>query len=407
MLSPIAVLKDEALSTSGGLQKSRLAAGLVVTQVALSLVLLISAGLLVRSLEKAQEANPGFDPNHVFLASFDLAPLGYSDAKGIELERQLQARLRALPGVESATIADFSPLSFTIHSNGVQPEGYLPRPHETMEVDWGRVGPDYLRTLRTPLLAGRDFNGRDNRDGRPVAIVNQAFVDRYWPGHSGIGKRILLGMQWTEVVGVAANGKYRRLTYDATPLVLVPLLQSYESEAIIHVRAAGEPLALAPEVERTVAELDPNLPLFNETTLKTSMQFGNVFERVAVVLAGTFGLLALILANVGIYAVISYTTRQRTHEIGIRMALGAGQSDIFRQVLAQGLRLTLIGLTVGVASCLVVTRFLRDMLFGVGATDLLTFVTVAALLCVVALAACYIPAWRASKVQPITALHCE
>jgi predicted permease len=204
-LSPVSVLKDEALSTSGGLHKSRLAAGLVVAQIALSLVLLTCAGLFVRSLEKAQRADPGFDANNVYLASFDLDPMGYSDAAGAEFQRQLLQRVRQLPGVQSATLADFSPLSFTIHSEGVMPEGYLPRPHESIEVDRGIVGPDYLKTLRTPLLAGRDFNDGDQAATQPVAMVNKALADRYWPGQNALGKHIQIFSHLCTVVGVVAN----------------------------------------------------------------------------------------------------------------------------------------------------------------------------------------------------------
>jgi predicted permease len=406
-LDPVNALKDEALSTSGGLQKSRLAAGLVVAQVALSLLLLTCAGLFVRSLDNAQKSDPGFDPNHVLVASFDLSPLGYSDETGIEFHRQLLVRLNALPGVESATLADFSPLSFTMHSDGVLPEGYVPRLHETIEVDRGAIAPNYLKTLKTPLLAGRDFTDQDKANSLPVAIVNQALVDRYWPGQDPIGKRIQLYGQWISVVGVAANGKYRRMVYDPSPLVLLPMAQSYRSEAILQIRTTGDPLALTSAVERTVAGLNPNLPLFNVSTLKESMQMGNVFERIAAVFAASFGVLALILAVVGIYAVVAYTTRQRTHEIGIRLALGADKAAIFRQILGQGLRLTLVGLVIGVAVSLYLTRFLRGLLFGVGTADWLTFLTVAVVLCLVALAACFIPARRAASVNPMQALRTE
>ena len=406
-ISPISVLKDEALSISGGLSKSRLASGLVVAQVAMSLVLLACAGLFFRSLDKAQRADPGFDANNVLLATYDLGPLGYSDARGIEFNRQLLLRLQALPGVQSASLADFSPLSFTIHSEDVMPQGYVPRLHESMEVDDGRVGTGYFATLRTRLLAGRDFNEQDGSETQSVAIVNQAFVNRYWPGENAIGKRIEADGHWKTVVGVAANGKYRRLVYDPSPLVLVPMAQSYRNGAILHVRTVGDPQALTTAVERTVADLNPDLPLFNVTTLKANMQLGSVFERIAVVLAGSFGLLALILANVGIYAAISYTTKQRTHEIGIRMALGAGKASIFGQVIKQGLRLALIGLATGLGASLLLTRFLRSILVGVATTDWLTFASVAILLCVVALVACYLPARRAASIDPMQALRTE
>jgi predicted permease len=406
-LSPISVLKDEALNTSGGMQKSRLAGGLVIAQVALSLLLLACAGLFVRSLEKAQQSDPGFDPSHVLLASFDLDPMGYSTQTGMEFDRQLLERVKELPGVQSATLAEFSPLSFTIHSEGVLPEGYVPHLHESMEVDRGKVGPDYLKTLRTPLIAGRDFTAQDNAATQPVAIVNQAFVDRYWPGQDAMGKRVDVSGKPYTVVGIAANGKYRRLVYEPAPLVLMPLLQRYDNEVILHVRVTGDPRAIGPEVERTVHSLNPDLPLFNVTTLEQNMRMGNVFERIAVVFASSFGLLALLLAAVGIYGVVAYTTKQRTHEIGIRMALGAAKADVFRQVLGQGLRLTLAGLVAGLAVSLVTTRFLRGMLYGVGAADWLTFATVAALLCLVALAACFVPARRAASVDPMQALRTE
>jgi predicted permease len=379
----------------------------VIAQIALSLLLLTCAGLFFRSLDKAQRADPGFDPNHVLLASFDLGPLGYNNAREIEFNQQLLARLRALPGVQSATVADFSPLSFTIHSDGALPEGYVPQPHESMEADRGIVGPEYLQTLRTPLMAGRDFTDQDNAAAQSVAIVNQAFVDRYWTGQNAIGKRIQWRGGWFTIVGVAANGKYRRISNDAAPLILLPMAQTYGGDAILHIRTAGDPLALASAVQRTVGELNPNLPLFNVTTLKVNMQMGSIFERIAVTFAGAFGLLALILSSVGIYGVVAYTTKQRTHEIGIRMALGAGKAAIFRGVLNQGLRLALAGLAAGLAASLVLTRFLRSMIVGVGPTDLATLSTAAILLCVVALAASLIPARRAASIDPMQALRSE
>lgn len=406
-LSPGAILKDEALSTSGGLHKSRLTSGLVVAQVALSLLLLACAGLFVRSLQKAQKADPGFDPSHVLLVNFNLGPMGYSDKGGIEFDNQLLARLKQLPGVESSTLADFSPLSFTIHSDPVLPEGYVPRLHEDIEVDRGIVGPDYLKTMRTPLLAGRDFSDQDRSDSEEVAIVNQAFVDRFWPGQNAIGKHVKVAHGIYTVIGVAANGKYRRLTYETAPLILNSLGQRFQNEVILHVRANGDPRLIANAVEQTIHSLNANLPLYGVTTLKENIQLGSVFERIAVAFAGSFGLLALLLAAVGIYGVVAYTTRQRTHEIGIRIALGAGKAAIFRQVLQQGMILTIAGLATGVVASLLLTRFLRGMLFGVGTTDVWTFATVAGVLCVVAMFACYLPARRAAAIEPAQALRTE
>jgi putative ABC transport system permease protein len=406
-LSPVTVLKDEAQSTSGGLGKSRLASGLAAVQIALSLVLLICAGLFVRSLVNAENADQGFDANNVLLISYDLGPMGYTESKAMEFDRQVVQRVRALPGVESATLADFSPFTFTIHTSNVMPEGYVPQLHETVEVDRGNAGPGYLHTMKTPLVEGRDFTEADNADAQHVLIVNKAFVDRYWPGQDAIGKRVQFRGQWFTVIGVAGNGKYRRMTYDVAPLILVPLMQDFQGEVILHVRTSGNPMAFAPAVEGAIHSLNSNLPLFNVDTLRQSMQMGSVFQRIGVVFAGVFGLLAMILAAVGVYGVVAYTTKQRTHEIGIRMALGAARADVFSQVLRQGLRLALMGLAAGFAAALVMTRFLRGMLYGVGPADWLTFMAVSIALCVVALIACLLPALRAASIEPMQALRTE
>ena len=408
-LPPMTVLKEEGLSVSAGHARSHLSALLVVAQIALSTVLLTCAGLLVRSLSIAKDADPGFNPNHVFLATFDLDPMGYSASSGIEFERQLLGKLRAIPGVESATLADFSPLSFTIHSDGVQPESYVPQPHENVEADSGIVGSNYLATLRTPLLAGRDFNDEDRNSAQPVIIVNQDFVERYWRvrNQDALGKQVKFGGGWRRVAGVVANAKYRRLVYDPTPLILVPLWQDYRGEVVIHMRVAGDPLSYTTAVQQAVADLNPDLPLYNISTLQASMKLGNVFERIVVDFAGAFGILALLLATVGLYGVVAYTTRQRTHEIGIRIALGAKKSIIFRQVLSQGLRLTVIGVVAGIGASLFLTRFLRSLLFGVTATDWPTLTAVVLVLACVALVASLLPARRATRVVPVVALHHE
>jgi predicted permease len=407
-LAPIAVLKEEAGSMSGGQHKSRLTSALVVAQISLSLLLLICAGLFTRSLQNAQRLDPGFDPNHVLLASYDLAPVGYTWAQGIAFDRQLLAKLANLPGVESVTLADFSPLSFTLRSDPVRLDGYVPQPGESMVIGRATVGPNYFRTMRTSLVAGRDFTEQDGEKSQPVVIVNQEFVDRYWPGQDAIGKRIsVVYGPWSTVVGVARNGKYIRLVSAPEPAVFLPLFQNYYGPVTIHARVSGDPQAFASAVERTVHELNADLPVFNVMPLKSSMLLGSIFERVAGTLAGAFGFLALILAAVGIYGVVAFTTRQRTHELGIRMALGAKRRDVFWLVLSQGLLLTLTGLAVGVTVSLALTRLLKSVLFGVATTDVLTYASVAFLLCLVSLVACYFPARRATKVDPIIALRCE
>jgi predicted permease len=406
-LSPITVLKEETLSASGDARKSRLASGLAAAQIALSLVLLACAGLFIRSLINAESASPGYDPDHVYLASYDLKPMGYSDTKKIEFDRQVLARVQMLPGVESATLADFSPLSFTIGSDGVMPQGYVPHAHESVTADVGSVGPNYLQTLRTPLLAGRDFTHADNTSTEPVALINKAFADRFWPGQQAIGKRVMFFGQWRTIVGVMVNAKFRGLASAPTPLALDALMQDPSSEVILHVRVQGDPAAFNSEIQSAVHSLNPDLPLFDVSTLRQNMVMGGVFQRIASVFAGTFGLLAMLLAAIGVYGVVAYTTRQRTHEIGIRMALGANKADVFSQVLKQGLRLGLVGLAAGLAASLVVTRYLRGLLYGVGAVDWLTFATVAIALCAVALMACFVPARRAAAIDPAEALRIE
>jgi predicted permease len=406
-LAPITVLKEEAGSTSGGVHKSRLSRALVVAQISLSLLLLISAGLFTRSLQNAQRLDPGFDPNHVLVASYDLGPLGYSQNQGIAFHRQLLSKLSALPGVESATLADFSPLSFTIHSEYIQPDGYLPRTGESMLVCSAIVSPNYLRTMRIPIIAGREFTEQDTEKSQRVAIVNEEFVNRYWPGQDAIGKRFSEDGQSFNVVGVARNGKYRQLIYPPEPVYFLPLYQQYRDLVMIHARVSGDPHSFAAAVEKSVHELNADLPVFGVTTLKASMQFGSIFERLAGIFASAFGLLALALAAVGIYGVIGYTTRQRTHEIAIRMALGAQRTEVLRLVLGQGLLLTLAGLAVGIGMSLALTRYLKSVLFGVTTSDLWTYAAVAFLLCLVSLIACYIPARRATKVNPMVALRYE
>jgi predicted permease len=276
-----------------------------------------------------------------------------------------------------------------------------------MEVSRGIVGPNYLRTMHIPIIAGRDFAEQDTEKSQRVAIVNEAFVERYWPGQDAVGKGINIYDEWFKVVGVARNGKYRRLVYAPEPVFFQPLYQRYRDLVMIHARVAGDPQSYAAEVERTVHQLNADLPVFGVTTLRSSMQLGSVFERLAGTFAGAFGLLAIVLAAVGIYGVIAYTTRQRTHEIAIRMALGARRADVFRLVLGQGLLLTLSGLAAGIAISLALTRYLKSLLFEVTTSDLRTYAAVTFLLCLVSLVACYIPAQRATKVQPMEALRHE
>ncbi len=403
------VLKEEATNVSLTLHKGRLLSGLVVAQISLSLVLLVCAGLFTRSLQKAQQSDPGFDASHLLLASYELSPAGYTRKTGVPFNRQVLDRLSALPGVESVSMADFSPLSFSIHTDYLQIEGYVPQPHESMEISRAYVGPNYFRTLRTSMISGREFTEADMPDSQFVAVVNQAFVDRYLPGEDPIGKQVTDWGDRFTIVGVARNAKYRLLTYPNEPVVYFPIYQqsSPTQDNTIHIRTTGDPLTMASSVEETIHQLNPEMPLFNVNPLSVTMQLGSLFQRIAVTFAGSFGLLAMLLAAVGIYGVVAYSTRQRTREIGIRVALGAAKGGIYSLVLGQGLRLTLAGLVVGTALAVAFTRLLKAQLFGVSETDALTFASVGLLLAAVALLACHIPARRATRVDPMVALRYE
>lgn len=408
-LAPVSVLKEDTGSASGGLHKARLSSGLVVTQISLSLLLLICAGLFIRGFKNAQRFNPGFNADHILLATYNLFPAGYSEAQGIEFDRQLLAKLEALPGVQSVSLAHWVPLGFSWSSSRVKPEGYVAQPHESVDIGTALVGPNYLRTMQIPLVAGREFMPQDAGKSQPVMMVNQAFVDRYWPHQDALGKRVFADPEGNSyvVIGVAANSKYDDLRESPRPFLYFPVLQDYYPGAIIHARVAGDPLAFAPTLEKAVHELNADLPVFDVMTLASRVQIATTGTRIAGTFVGAFGLLALVLAGVGIYGVVAYTTRQRTHEMGIRMALGAQESDVFRLVLTRGLRLTATGLVIGLLVSLALTRFLRTLLFGVTPTDALTFAGVVVLLSAVALAACYVPARRAMHVDPMVALRYE
>jgi predicted permease len=406
-IAPAEVVKEEAGSLSGGLGKARLTSGLVVAQISLSLVLLICAGLLIRSFRIAQEIDPGFNPHNVLIASYDLFPAGYTEATGTEFHRQIVAKLNSLPGIQSVALSDRVPLTFAGGSTAVKPEGYVSRPNESTETQDAIVTPNYLHTMQIPLLKGRDFAAQDTKESQLVAIVSQAFANRYWPGQEALGKRLNsdLTHQWYTVVGVTRDCNEIGLNEKPVPFLYLPVSQVYRPQMIVNVRTLGDPLASVKNVENAVHDINPGVLVFDETTVEVRTQFASFAQRVAGTFVGAFGLLALALAAIGIYGVIAFTTRQRTHEIGIRFALGASGQDVLRLVLGQGLRLTLAGVFLGLALSFVLTRFLKSLLLGVTHTDALTFSGVTLLLCGVALLACFIPARWAARVEPMMALR--
>jgi predicted permease len=406
-LAPAAVLKEESGSASGSRGKARLSSILVVAQIAMSLLLLVCAGLFIRSFLLAEKFDPGFNPHNVLLDSYDLGGVGYDQKAGTEFDRQLFVKLRALPGMQSVALADWVPLGFINSSTTVDAEGYVPQPHEAMVIDDARVSPNYLQTMQIPLVAGREFMLSDTEKSQPVAVVNQEFARRYWQNENAIGKRLRAADKWFTVVGVAHNSDTDHLNQKPKPFLYLPLFQVYDSRVAIHARVVGNPLAYVSAVRNAVHELDADLPLFDLMTLDSHIQLNTTNDRIGGVFVGAFGILALILAAVGVSGVLAYTTRQRTHEFGIRMTLGAEPRDVFTLVLRQGTILAMLGIVIGLAVSFVLTRAMSRLLFGVTATDPLTFAAVAVLLLLVALLACYIPARRAMRVDPMVALRYE
>jgi len=345
----------------------------------------------------------------VLIASYDLFTAGYSEATGAEFDRQLVTKLETLPGVQSVALSNRLPLTFGGGSTSVKPEGYVSPANESMETQAAIVTPNFLQTMQIPMVKGRDFTLQDTKSTQRVAIVSEAFASRYWPRQEALGKQLNSDFthEWFKVVGVARDAKENGLNEKPMPFVYLPLYQIYRSNMIVSARVAGDPLIFAKAIDKTVHELNPEVVMYDVTTLEVRSQFSNFALRVAGTFVGAFGLLALALAAVGIYGVTSYTTRQRIHEIGIRLTLGATKQDVLRLVLSHGLKLLLIGVGLGLALSFALTRFLSKLLLGITSTDALTFSSVALLLCAVALFACFIPARWATGVDPIEALRYE
>ena len=406
-VSPAEVLKDEATSVSGGAHNRNLLSGLVVAQIALSLALLITAGLFLRTLRNANETDPGFDRTHVLLSTIEPEAIGYSWNDADLLQRKLLDRLRVIPGATSVALSDWVPLTFTRGSGDAFPEGYVPRPHESMEVRRASVTGGYFETMRIPLLEGRTFTDEDGQKSPLVAIVDQTMANHFWPKRDPVGKRFKMYDAFYTVVGVAKNSTHQQMNEPPEPLVYLSLFQFGGPQRIIHVRTAGDPQLLASPVEQAVHQLDSKLPVFDVLTLAQSIRMGSAFVLIEATFASAFAVLALILATTGIYGVVAYRTQLRTQEIGIRVALGASRSDVLKLVLYQGLRLTAAGLALGLAFSFVLTRFLRGMLYGVSASDPFTAACVTALLAVIAVLACYLPALKAMRINPVNAIRAK
>ncbi len=404
----VSSLKDD--NVAGGFRRSRLRNALVVAQVALSLLLLVCAGLIVRSLQGARSINPGFNPENAVAVSFDVGLQGYDEAKGRQFQQQVVERVAALPGVQSATLVSNLPLSINYNSTNVYIEGQpFVNASELPPVIPNKVGLNYFQTMGIGLR-GRDFTARDKEKESRVAIVNETFARNFFHGQEAIGKRFNFdgpSEPFWEIIGIAADGKYNSLGEKPQPLVYRPLLRNYDSTVTLVARTTVNPQTVIAAMRNEIKTLDPNLPLYDVKTLIEHMSIPLFPARMAALVLGSFGILALILAGIGVYGVMSYAVSQRTHEIGIRMALGAQPRDVLRLVVGQGMLLALIGMGVGLIAAFGLTRAMSGLLYGVSATDPFTFACVSVLLAIVALVACLVPARRAIRVDPMIALKHE
>ena len=395
------------------MSSSRLRKSLVVCQVAASVILLISAGLLLRTLRNLHNMDPGFKTENVLILPVDLTSLrhGYDESQGMALYRGVLERIRGLPGVRSVAWAGDAPLT-RIHIA----ESFVPAEQAaTGKNDWGEiecnvVTPSYFEVLGIPLLRGRGFSNQDQEAAPGVVIVNQTMARRYWPGADPVGKRIRVKgriREIFEVIGLATDAKYRTLSEESKPYAYFSLYQRYYSASTLHVKIAGDPEAMLPLVRREIEAANPDVMVSDARPLAEQIAASLAQHRVAATLLGIPGFLALMLATVGLYGVMAYFVARRTQEIGIRLALGARNKDILSLTFKEGMNLVLIGLGIGLPLALVSSRLLASWIHGVGPADAVTYIGISLLFIGAGSLAIYVPARRASKVDPMAALRCE
>jgi putative ABC transport system permease protein len=403
-------LKEGGRSGTAGAKSHRLRGLLVVSELSLALVALVCAGLLVRSFDATRRINPEFDPNHVLLSRFFISTSGYDLDQRKQFCVRLRQKLETSPGVTDVAYSDVEPLGLlSSWWEDLSIEGYVPAPSENMKIFRSVVSPGYLHLMRIPLLDGRDFTEQDDLNTQPVMIVNQTFAQRYFAKGNPIGRKVHGWGQWFTVVGVAKDSKYNELTEAQLPFFYVPFRQIYRADMglTFYVRTSSEARDAVGILQREVHEVDPSVTIVDAMPMAEHIGETLYVERTAASLLSLLGALGLLLAAVGLYSVMAYTVAQRTHEIGIRMALGARRGDVLRMVVRQGMVVSLTGVGIGLACAFVSTRLLSGFLYGVRPTDPLTFTGVALILTAVALLASYIPARRATKVDPMVALRYE
>jgi putative ABC transport system permease protein len=403
-------LKSAVPTLAGGAGRFDLRKLLVVAQVALSLSLLVGAGLFVRTLQNLKGLDLGFRADKVLLLSMNPGLNGYKPDQARNFYAKLLERVKTLPGAQSASMADH-PLLGGATITGIAVEGYQPRPGENMSTTAKKVEPGFFETMGIPLLLGRDFAASDGPGAPKVAIINETLARSFWGKENPIGKRIGAESRTPdcEIIGVIKDTKYRTLKEQIPRTVYLPFAQveARTAERVLHVRTAGEPKDLIAAIRHEARSLDKDLPLYDVRTFTELTAEAMSQERIIATLSSFFGLLALLLASVGLYGMMAYAVARRTHEFGVRLALGAQTGDVLKLVIRQGMALVAVGLIVGLAVAMTLTRFIASQLYGVGATDPATFAAISLLLTAVALLACYLPARRATKVDPIVALRIE
>jgi predicted permease len=418
----VPALKDDSTTFFERARTFSLRNLLVVTQVALSVVLLIAAGLFLRSLWQAQTIDPGFDAQRVVTLPLNINLLRYTKPQGREFYRQVIERVQAIPGVESASLARVVAVSGASSVRSLLIEGRAPNDNQFRSENSGTVAMDnqstnanvvglrYFQTMGIALLQGRDFDDRDNDEHPAVVIVNDTFVHRHFANEDPLGKRLSFNGPngpWREIIGVVRTAKYRSLGEPPVAVAYLPLQQNHETGMTLHVRTAGDPATIAGAIRSETQSLEKNLPLGNPERLSDRVANSLYAARMGAMLLAVFGGLALLLASIGLYGVMSFAVARRTRELGIRIALGARPGDLFGLVLRQGMFLVIAGLVLGVGVAAIVTRLLASFLYGISTTDSLTFIAIPALLAFVALLACYLPARRATRVEPLVALRYE
>jgi putative ABC transport system permease protein len=407
-------LKEGLRGTTAGSRENRLRGLLVISEVAMALVLLVSAALLIKSFVRLLDVNPGFNPANVLTMDVqlpNLPPSRYAkpDERAVFFE-QLMDRIKAIPGVEGAGAVVTLPLSGAFESTDVIIPGQESLSNaQRPEADYTTVTPDFFRTLQIPLLKGRQFTTQDTNDSPGVIIINDILARTIWPNEDPIGKRFTVGFEKTprEIVGVVGSIKQTTLDAVARPAMYMPHLQSPNNGMTVLVRTSGDPLAIAAAVRAQVRAIDRDLPVTHVQSMVQVLGASVAQQRFSMLVVGLFAVLALVLSTVGIYGVMAYSVSRRAHEIGVRMALGARTGQVLKLVLREGMTLTLIGIAIGLLGSFALTRLMATLLFGVSAKDPFTFISVAILLAAVALLACYIPARRATKVDPLVALRYE